>query len=173
MESRQVFAFHLKIFNLKNFGQSQTNFSHLWKCPARPTTATTNGRSGKQWFRQPRSVFFSSTSLSLLASTFGCLIMGLISFLFKPNIFLISASNQKLGFHCIDIRMSSIVLFRQMEVTLFQVILIAERGEAELGFAAIDSLTFKDLSEEPCATFPPQVTNNKTTKQTKHRQSHF
>ena len=80
-----------------------------------------------------------------------------VSFLFKPNIFLISASNQKLGFHCIDIRMSSIVLFRQMEVTLFQVILIAERGEAELGFAAIDSLTFKDLSEEPCETFPPQV----------------
>ena len=27
----------------------------------------------------------------------------------------------------------------------------------QVGFAAIDSLTFKDLSEEPCATFPPQV----------------
>ena len=57
-----------------------------------------------------------------------------------------------------------------MVVPLFQVILIAERGEAELGFAAIDSLTFKDLSEEPCETFPPQVTNhhqqNKTNKQT-------
>ena len=42
-----------------------------------------------------------------------------------------------------------------------QVILIAERGEAEFGFAAIDSITFKDLSEEPCETFPPQVTTIK------------
>ena len=36
----------------------------------------------------------------------------------------------------------------------------AEKGEeAKIGFAAVDSLTFKDLSIEPCPTFPPQVSN--------------
>ena len=41
-----------------------------------------------------------------------------------------------------------------------QVMLDAEKGEeAKIGFAAVDSLTFKDLSIEPCPTFPPQVSN--------------
>ena len=40
-----------------------------------------------------------------------------------------------------------------------QVMLDAEKGEAKIGFAAVDSLTFKDLSIEPCPTFPPQVGN--------------
>ena len=40
-----------------------------------------------------------------------------------------------------------------------QVMLEAEKGEAKIGFAAVDSLTFKDLSIEPCPTFPPQVSN--------------
>ena len=36
----------------------------------------------------------------------------------------------------------------------------AEKSEeAKIGFAAVDSLTFKDLSIEPCPTLPPQVSN--------------
>ena len=41
-----------------------------------------------------------------------------------------------------------------------QVMLDAEKSEeAKIGFAAVDSLTFKDLSIEPCPTFPPQVSS--------------
>ena len=62
-------------------------------------------------------------------------------------------------------------MYQQKAVTLFQVILIAERGEAELGFAAIDSLTFKDLSEDPCETFPPQVTNHQQQNKQQNKQN--
>ena len=115
MESRQVF----EIFNLKNFEETlvsgQTNFSHLWKCAARPTTATTNGWSAKRWFRRTRSVFSSSSTslgflflyLGWLASTFGCWIIVLISYIFIQSK---SLSDFSLNYGFIDIRILSLIL---------------------------------------------------------------
>ena len=106
--------------------------------------------------------------LSMLSQFLVCLTLGRKGFWNdRPHlsrVFILNKFISGFRFHQYH-RWDSLHLYDQfsMDISIWywcwlQVMLIAERGEAEFGFAAIDSITFKDLSEEPCETFPPQVT---------------